>query len=382
MSARRVLRALSSLVLLVVPTLGFAQNGTVTGTVTDSRTNQPVGGARVQALTATTVVAATQSRDDGTYRLSVAPGTYTIVVNRIGFRPGNATATVTAGGAVTANVVMTEAIVELNPVVTVASRKEEKALDAPASVSVVEVRSIAEKPTVTAAGQVEGLAGVDVSKEASPRQRRGAGFNNIFSGSLLMLQDYRVAGVPSLRVNVPLLSTSTNEDIERIEVLLGPASALYGPNSSHGVVHTITKSPFTSQGTILTVDGGTHSLFRVSGRYAGLAGDKVGFKLSGEYFTASDFGFTDPGEPTVFPAAPRDAAKRTPATSTSGAGSPRGASTGALTTTPNTSPRSALRLSSTGWNTRAPMAPLRRRTGRTRASSSARESGVSSRRRS
>ena len=304
MSARQVLRALSSLALLVVPTLGFAQNGTVTGTVTDARTNTPVSGARVQALTATSVVAATQSKDDGTYRLSVAPGTYTIVVNRIGFRPGNASATVAAGGSATANVVMSEAIVELNPVVTVASRKEEKALDAPASVSVVEVRSIAEKPTVTAAGQVEGLAGIDVSKGGIAQANVVArGFNNVFSGSMLMLQDYRFAGVPSLRVNVPLLSTATNEDIERIEVLLGPASALYGPNSSHGVIHTITKSPFTSQGTILTVDGGSHSLFRASGRYAGLAGDKVGFKVSGEYFKASDFEFTDPGEPTVFPAA-------------------------------------------------------------------------------
>ena len=294
----------ASLALLAVPTLGFAQNGTVTGTVTDGRTNLPVGGARVQALSATSVVAASQSRDDGTYRLSVAPGTYTIVVNRIGYRPGNASVTVSAGGTATANVVMREAIVELNPVVTVASRKEEKALDAPASVSVVEVRAIQERPTVTAAGHVEGMAGVDVSKGGIAQANVVArGFNNIFSGSLLMLQDYRFAGVPSLRVNVPLLSTSTNEDIERIEVLLGPASALYGPNSSHGVVHTITKSPFTSQGTILTVDGGTNSLFRVSGRYAGLAGDKVGFKLSGEYFRASDFEFIDPGEPATFPTA-------------------------------------------------------------------------------
>ncbi len=119
---------------------------------------------------------------------------------------------------------------------------------------------------MTAADQVQGLAGVDVSKGGIAQSNVVArGFNNTFSGSLLMLQDYRFAGVPSLRVNVPLLFTSTNEDIERIEVLLGPASALYGPNSSHGVIHTITKSPFTSQGTMLTVDGGTHSLFRASG---------------------------------------------------------------------------------------------------------------------
>jgi iron complex outermembrane receptor protein len=198
---------------------------------------------------------------------------------------------------------MAEAVVELNPVVTVASRREEKALDAPASVSVIEVRDIQERPSVTAADHVQGIAGVDVSKGGIAQSNIVArGFNNAFSGSILTLQDYRFAGVPSLRVNVPLLFTSTNEDIERIEVLLGPASALYGPNSSHGVLHVITKSPFTSQGTMLTVDGGTRSLFRGSARHAGLIGDKFGYKLSGEMFRASDFEFQDPGEPTTFPA--------------------------------------------------------------------------------
>ncbi|HEX6315032.1 MAG TPA: TonB-dependent receptor [Gemmatimonadaceae bacterium] len=304
MSARRMIRVLASMTFLAVPASGSAQTGTVTGTVTEGRANMPVAGARVQALTATTVVAATQSRDDGTYLLTVPAGTYTIIANRIGYRPGNTSVTVTAGGSATANVVLAEAIVELNPVVTVASRREEKALDAPASVSVIEVRNIQERPAVTAADHVQGIAGVDVSKGGIAQSNIVTrGFNNAFSGSLLTLQDYRFAGVPSLRVNVPLLFTSTNEDIERIEVLLGPASALYGPNSSHGVLHVITKSPFTSQGTTLTVDGGTRSLFRGSARHAGLIGDRLGFKLSGEYFRASDFEFDDPGEPAVFPAA-------------------------------------------------------------------------------
>jgi iron complex outermembrane receptor protein len=303
MSARRILHAVSWVTLLAVPLSAQGQNGTVTGTVTESRASVPVGGARVQALSATAVVAATQSRDDGTFRLSVPAGSYTIVVNRIGYRPGNASVTVAAGGSATANVTLTEAVIELNPVVTVASRKEEKALDAPASVSVIEVRDIQERPSVTAADHVQGIAGVDVSKGGIAQSNIVArGFNNAFSGSILTLQDYRFAGVPSLRVNVPLLFTSTNEDIERIEVLLGPASALYGPNSSHGVLHVITKSPFTSQGTMVTLDGGTRSLFRGSARHAGLIGDRFGYKLSGEMFRASDFEFDDPGEPAVFPA--------------------------------------------------------------------------------
>ena len=60
MSARQVLRALTSLALFIAPAPVLAQTGTITGTITESRASQPVGGARVQALYATTVVAATQ----------------------------------------------------------------------------------------------------------------------------------------------------------------------------------------------------------------------------------------------------------------------------------------------------------------------------------
>ena len=311
MSTRQLFRTLASFAVMALPGLALAQSGTVTGTVTDARANSPIAGARVQALSATSVVAATQSREDGSYRLSVPAGSYTIVVNRIGYRPGNATANVTAGATATANVAMNEAVIELNPVVTIASRKEEKALAAPASVSVIEVREIQERPAVTAAEHVQGMAGVDVSKGGVAQSNIVArGFNNAFSGSILTLQDYRFAGVPSLRVNVPLLFTSTNDDIERIEVLLGPASALYGPNSSHGVLHVLTKSPFTSQGASVSFDGGTQSLFRGSLRYAGLLGDKLGYKVSAELFTAQDWEYEDPGEPTRFSNSPSVPAAR------------------------------------------------------------------------
>jgi len=292
-----------SAAVLLGPAVALSQSGTVTGTVTDGRVGAPIAGARVQALTATSVVAATQSREDGTYRLTVPAGNYTIVVNRVGYQAGRVDVTVTAGGTATADVQMSETFVMIDRTVVTASRSQEKALDAPASVAVIDVRDIQERPSVTAADHVQGLAGVNVSKGGLAQSNIVArGFNNAFSGSILTLQDYRFAGVPSLRVNVPLLFTSTNEDVERIEVLLGPASALYGPNSSHGVLHIITKSPFTSQGTTLTVDGGTRSLLRGSGRHAGLIGDKFGYKFSGEYFSASDFEYHDPGEPSVFPA--------------------------------------------------------------------------------
>lgn len=49
-------------------------------------------------------------------------------------------------------------------------------------------------------------------------------------------------------------------DVERIEVLKGPASSLYGPNSFGGVINIITKKPDTEK-VILNAEGGSHDYF-------------------------------------------------------------------------------------------------------------------------
>src|SRR5574341_413074 len=61
-------------------------------------------------------------------------------------------------------------------------------------------------------------------------------------------------------------------------------------------MHLLTRSPFDSRGTAVTVAGGTRSLFQAAARHAATAGTRVGWKLSGQYFRADDFGFVDPEE--------------------------------------------------------------------------------------
>ena len=305
-TVRRLLPVVASLLFAVSVS---AQSGSLTGRITTKDAGRPLDNARISLSDGARTVAVGTSGETGVYAVTnVAAGTYTVAVSRIGYQlqrfPG---IVIRAGQATTANASMEEIPTQLNAVVTTASRKPEKALDAPASVSVVTSETIERKPSVSVADLVRGQPGVDVSSGGIAQSNIVArGFNNAFSGSLLMLQDYRFAGVPSLRVNVPYLSLGQSEDIERIELLLGPASALYGPNSGAGVLHVITKSPFSSQGTTLSVQGGEQSIFRGAIRHAGTVGKKFGYKLSGEYMTGEDFQYRDPGEPAQIlrPASP------------------------------------------------------------------------------
>lgn len=292
---------LFALATVVLPfSIASAQSGSITGKVTDAETGAAIENVEIRAIGAQTYGAI--SGPDGTYRIVNLPEgtTYTLALRRIGYEP-KTVLNVQAGSV--NNVIMTPRAAQLNATVVTASRaRPEKALDAPAQISVVTSERIAERPAVSVTDHLNGVPGVDINRGGIAQSNVvSRGFNNAFSGSMLMLQDYRFAGVPSLRVNVPFMFTGTNEDIDRMEVLLGPASALYGPNSSAGVLHVITKSPFNSQGTTISVDGGERSVMRAGLRHAGQYNDKLAYKLSGEYMQGKDWEYNDRAEPTVFP---------------------------------------------------------------------------------
>lgn len=306
MVRRIVGRLLAAALVMATARAAIAQGGSLSGRLTDGDKGTPISDANVQVMSGLTLVGHAVTGADGAYRVTgIADGTYAVVLTRIGFAARRIEGVAISGSA-TMDFTMVEFATRLNSVVTTANRgaAPQKVLDVPASLSVVSADQLSDRPAPTVATYLQGIPGLSISSGGILQSNISSrGFNNAFSGSMLNLQDYRFAGVPSLRVNVPALYTGTMDDVERIEVLNGPASSLYGPNSANGVLHIITKSPFESQGTTLAVEGGNQSLMHVSGRHAGVFGGakEWGYKLSGEYFTAEDFKYNDPNEPATFP---------------------------------------------------------------------------------
>jgi outer membrane receptor for ferrienterochelin and colicins len=291
---------LTLLALFALAGTAQAQASYITGTVTDAVSGAPLVGAQVEVTTTTGTVARGMTDERGLYRASnVTPGTYSVIFRRLGYRQQVVEGVVVpAGGPASLSVSMTATVVELNPTTISVSRRVERANDAPASVSVISETEINERVVPSVVDHVRALPGVDVASGGILQANVVArGFNNVFSGSLLTITDNRFAFVPSLRVNVPYLSATTNEDIERIEVVLGPGAALYGPNAANGVMHIVTKSPFTSQGTTLTVDAGERSYLRTGIRHAGAPTERIGYKLSFDMARGNDWESVDPQEP-------------------------------------------------------------------------------------
>ena len=240
----------------------------------------------------------TATDEDGRFRLAgLLAGEYQLSVTHIGYRPLTRAGVGIVAGEQELTLRLETGIIFLDQNVVSASRRQEKVLEAPASVAVVEAEDIRNRPALSVAEHIRDLPAVDFSQTGLAQSNVVVrGFNNVFSGALLTLTDNRIARVPSLRLNAYNFIPVTNDDIERIEVVLGPGAALYGPNSANGVMHIITHSPFTSAGTNVNFGVGERSLYKVGMRHAGMAGDRLGYKVSAQYYEGMDWEYEDPVE--------------------------------------------------------------------------------------
>ena len=293
------LRMALTIALVLVPVPAAAQTARVTGTVVDSVTGTPVEGVRVDLVQRDAVVARLTTGLSGEFQFEdVAAGSYDIVFRRIDYHQLRlSTVTLQAGAVDLGPLLLSPLAYSINPITVSASRIEQKVLDAPASVSVIDRQAVEDRPALTAIDHLYGTSGVDIATTGLTQHEVVVrGFNNVSSTALLTLTDNRYASAPALRINVYNFIPIGDDDIERIELVRGPGAALYGPNSAAGVLHIITRSPFDSRGTTLTLSGGERSLLAASVRHASAISDRVGIKLSGLYQRGDDWSYTDPRE--------------------------------------------------------------------------------------
>lgn len=269
-----------------------AQAATLNITVTDARTGEKLKGVSITLAPETGDPITSVSDETGAFEIAdLTADVYTITASSPGYAPKvMANTALAAGETKTVEIALSSEIIQLEQISVTASRRREKVLEAPASVALIDSSQIQDRVAPSVAEHLKSLRAVDVVTAGLGSSHVVVrGFNNVFSGSLLSLVDNRIASVPSLRVNVYSLIPTASEDIEQIEVVSGPGAALYGPNSANGVMHVITRSPFTSQGTTVSIGGGERRLLLGSLRHAGVLNETLGYKFSGNYTQGDDW---------------------------------------------------------------------------------------------
>lgn len=269
------------LVLLVVSALSSAQNtGSIKGTVTSQANGQPLAGVSVEIIQLRRSV---ETDDQGKYEFTqLAPGRYSVVTHLEGF--SDRTQTVVLSSAAASIIDFSMSLLSIREEVTVtASGREESVFESFQSVNSVGSTSIRERASASIGEVLERESGVG-KRSFGPGSSRPVirGFDG---DRVLVVQDgVRTGSLASQSADHGEAIDTLN--LERIEVLKGPATLLYGSNAIGGVVNAVTtdeeephkgfRGNFTGLGATNNRQGGAsggieygfgNSLFNIGGQY-------------------------------------------------------------------------------------------------------------------
>ena len=262
--------------------------GVLAGEVIDAETEDALPGANV-VLEGTSYGASTGAT--GTYRIEGIPeGAYTVRVSFVGYDAATFDVEIESGATTTRNFALQPRTFLGDEVVVTGSRRAEKVLDSPVNIQAISADQLQQAGGGTFLSALSNLKGIDFVDVGINGQGISArGFNNHFNTRMLSMTDGRVAQLPGTGLPQGNFLPTSQLDVQSIEVIVGPASALYGPNAHTGVVNVITKNPWDESGIALDMRGGNNDLFDVNLRAAGIFNDSFGWKVTGQYLTASDF---------------------------------------------------------------------------------------------
>jgi TonB-dependent starch-binding outer membrane protein SusC len=214
----------------------FAQQKTITGTVTNSKDNAPIDLATI-SIKGTKVAVTTTA--NGSFSISVPDGKNTLVVSSIGFGSEE----ISIAGKSNILVTMKETTSSLNEVVVTGYTSQRKK-DITGAVSVVNIKDLKQTPVGTGEEALQG---------------RASGVTIISSGQPGAASDIRIRGITAFGNNSPLiivdgvrgdLHNINIPDIESMQVLKDASAAIYGVAGSNGVIIITTKRGKTGKAKV------------------------------------------------------------------------------------------------------------------------------------
>jgi iron complex outermembrane recepter protein len=271
-----------------------SQTGSIGGKVTDEK-GAPVSGAQVGVQGTT---AGAQTGTNGEYVIARVPaGAHTVRVRMVGFRPDSASVTIAPDQRVTQDFTLQRDPLQLQTLVVTGTQTPRMNLDASVAVTSLTAQDIQRavpRSTTEVLRYVPGFtrvesSGGEVNENYSVRGILGVEYVNF-------LED----GLPVYPTMHTFFMNADNlfridENVERMEVVRGGASALFGSNTPGAMINLINKIGGDAFDGTLRATGATGGLARFDLNANGPLGQDWRFNVGGFY--RYDHGVRDPGFP-------------------------------------------------------------------------------------
>jgi outer membrane receptor protein involved in Fe transport len=246
----------------------------------------------------TNIVALT--RADGGYTLPRVPaGTVALSARMLGFRPDSASVAVVAGQQATQDFSLRRDPLELEALIVTGTQSPRQNLEASVAVTTLtpqEIEEAAPRSTTEMLRYVPGFtrvesSGGEVNQNISMRGILGVEY-------VMFMED----GMPVFPTMHTFFMNADNlfrfdQNIDRMEVVRGGASALFGSNTPGAIINFINKTGGDQFQGVMRVEGGTKAFARYDANAGGPLGEDWRFNVGGFY--RYDHGVRDPGFPGI-----------------------------------------------------------------------------------
>ncbi|MCF8252952.1 MAG: TonB-dependent receptor [Bacteroidia bacterium] len=192
----------------------------------------------------------------------------------------------------------------INDIVISVSRKNERKFESPVTVETLSAKQIQLNTSLNLYDRMAMLTSVNViTTSFNFKTINTRGFNSSYNTRFIQRYDNMDLSMPGFNLAVGLLNGPIDLDVERVELIPGANSALYGPNAINGLMNISSKSPFLYPGLSMNlktgvnhVDGIDHAPGPVTDfsiRYAKIFHPKFAGKITMGYQKANDWQGTD-----------------------------------------------------------------------------------------
>lgn len=225
-----------------------------------------LGDARVRAGAASAVTNAV-----GLARLSLPAGPVMLRVTRLGYSPDSVALVLRAGNDTLVTRVLTDLAERMTSVVVTSARGATRIEEAPLRVEALAGEDVAEKMEMRpadATGLLSEMSGVRVQRTSSASGAAGVRLQGLRPRYTLLLTDgLPLSGASGAGLDVLQLSPA---DLRQVEVVKGPATALYGPAALGGMLNLVSKRPAHDRDLLVqrSSRGGTNAYGWYSERFS------------------------------------------------------------------------------------------------------------------
>ena len=277
-------KSISLLLILVVTELVSGQSFTLKGKVADSKTNSPIQGAVVFI----SYNLMTYTNGDGEYIINeLSEVTYNIKISCLGYKPVSANIKIDSTLTQT-DFSLEQSLIEMGEVVVRTNRTEDYLRNSPFAELIVDKEEIQKRPAVSLPDILQNEPGISLIRDGiwgTEISIRGLNRENIIT----LIDGNRITTSTDVAARLSMIDLN---NIDRVEVIKGASSSIYGSGATGGIVNIITKSPpfydkFSLNGNILAEYNTVNSLSVLGGSiFSG--GSFWSAKISGSYRQAQN----------------------------------------------------------------------------------------------